>query len=273
VLAASPGAAEGQEREGAAAGASPAPTSAVAGVHPSALEAARARPLVAVPAGVYRPLRAPQGAPREVPVAAFRLDRCPVTNEEFLAFVREVPAWRRSRVDRLFADEGYLSHWAGDLDLGDASPRAPATRVSWFAARAYARWCGRRLPTTAEWERAASDEAMAEPALARRILDWYARPTPPRLPDVGGTPASAHGAFDLHGLVWEWTEDFGSALLAGDGRGEEGAEGGAFCGGGAVGATRPEDYAAFMRFAMRASLEAPYSARNLGFRCAARDAR
>lgn len=219
-----------------------------------------------------RPLLAPEGAPREVPVAAFRLETHPVTNAEFLAFVTARPGWRRSRVARVFADERYLVHWASDLDLGSAPPRAPVTHVSWFAARAFARWCGRRLPTVAEWERAAAPEAMGDGAeVTRRLLDWYSRPTPEVLGDVGTTTVSVHGVWDLHGLVWEWTEDWNGSLATGDGRGDRDREGSRFCGGGAIGAVRPEDYAAFMRFALRASLEARGTTRNLGFRCAADD--
>jgi formylglycine-generating enzyme len=95
-----------------------------------------------VPAGNYRPLfRGPKDA-KETPVNAFLLDTIAVTNGEFLAFVRAHPIWRRSQVKRLFADEGYLAHWEGDLDLGAADAAQPVTRVSWFAAKAFAAAAG-----------------------------------------------------------------------------------------------------------------------------------
>jgi len=234
-----------------------------------ALRSAQARPFAVIPAGDYRPLFPAPGEATATAVPAFRLDALPVTNEEFLTFVRAVPAWRRSQTPRALADDGYLSHWSGDLDLGDATARAPVTRVSWYAARAYADWAGRRLPTTAEWERAAGADATDEEGLTARVLAWYARPTPAVPPEVGATPANRFGARDLHGLVWEWVADVGGALTTGDGRVDRDRAGGLFCGGGAAGAARPEDYASFMRLAMRSSLEARYTVRNVGFRCAA----
>ena len=108
-----------------------------------------------VPAGKYTPLFRGEKDAKEIAVAPFLLDERPVTNGEFLAFVRENPRWQRSQVKRLFADERYLAHWGGDLDLGKADAAQPVTCVSWFAAKSFAAWRGRRLPTTVEWEFAA----------------------------------------------------------------------------------------------------------------------
>ena len=110
-----------------------------------------------IPAGVYVPLSRSVLDAESVAVPAFRLDVRPVTNGEFLAFVTAHPKWRRSGVSPLFADRSYLLHWSGDLELGAAAPAdAPVVNVSWFVARAYARWVGKRLPTIAEWEHAAA---------------------------------------------------------------------------------------------------------------------
>ncbi len=73
---------------------------------------------------------------------------------------------------------------------------------------------------------------------------------------------------DLHGLVWEWTSDFNSALVTGDARGDTGLERQLFCGAGSLGASDRANYAAFMRFGFRSSLRAGYTVHNLGFRCA-----
>ena len=228
--------------------------------------------MAAIPEAVYRPLFRGEKDAKEVPVAAFQLDVRPVTNGEFLAFVRENPKWQRSQVKRLFADEKYLAHWLGDLDLGNARAEQPVTNVSWFAAKAFAASRGKRLPTTAEWEVAAgagftARDGAKEAEFQQAVALWYGTPSPAVLPDAGGR-ANIFGVRDLHGLVWEWTSDFNSAMVTGDARGDSGLERQLFCGAGSVGAKDTGNFAAFMRFGFRSSLRAGYTVHNLGFRCA-----
>lgn len=236
--------------------------------------AATAPTSIVIPAGTYTPLLRSTKDPVTVPVAAFALDEFPVTNAQFLAFVTAHPKWQRSRVTRLFADAHYLTHWAGDTELGPAAPAdAPVVRVSWFAARAYARWVGRRLPTTAEWERAASagyasPDGKNDSTLAGDIYRWLARPTPEVQPDVATAKANFFGARGLHGLVWEWVADFNTAMVTGESRADNGLDRDLFCGSGAAGAKDTSDYAAFMRSALRSSLKANNTTSSLGFRCA-----
>ncbi len=227
-----------------------------------------------IPAGSYVPLQRSVKDLARVPVAAFRLDVTPVTNAQFLAFVRAHPKWQRSRVSPLFADASYLETWAGDLELGPRAPAdAPVVRVSWFAARAYAAWVGKRLPTTAEWELAASAgytraDGKNDEQLNRDLYAWLARPVPAVLPNVSTARANFHGVRGLHGLVWEWVSDFNTALVTGESRADSGLERDLFCGAGSVGAKDTTDYAAFMRGALRASLKANNTTSSLGFRCA-----
>jgi formylglycine-generating enzyme required for sulfatase activity len=221
--------------------------------------------MVALPGGHYRAMTSKTSEPlRAVP--PFRLDRTPVTNEDFLAFVRLHPAWQRGRVAALMADGHYLRQWSGDLSLGpDAPARAPVVGVSWFAATAYCAARDARLPSEAEWEIAAAAspnerDGRRDPAWRQTVLDWYARPNPARLPDVGGGRANVWGIHDLHGLVWEWVSDFGASMLVGkDAR---------LCGSGALDAVDPLDYPAFLRAAFRSSLSGNTTTPNLGFRCA-----
>lgn len=236
--------------------------------------AGRARPvapppagMILVPAGTWKPFLRGAGTPGSVPIRPFYLDACAVTNEQFLAFVRANPAWARSRVSRLFADERYLEQWAADFSVGD--PRilhSPVTNVSWFAAEAYAKWAGKRLPTMAEWEYAGAALPVGvgrKEKLTAIILDWYSHPNPPVLPPVRSTYRNTFGVYDMHGLIWEWVADFNSVLPE-----TTAGEANLFCAAGSQHAANKEDYAAFMRYAFRESLKASYCVANLGFRCA-----
>ncbi len=201
-----------------------------------------------------------------------------MTNGEFLAFVRSHPEWRRDRVAHVFADDGYLRHWAGPVELGPGvTADQPVTGVSWFAAKALLRRPGasgcprkpsgslRRQPATR------ARTGPTEPGVRERILAWYSRPAGARLDAVGQGTANYWGLFDLNGLVWEWVLDFNSTLVAGDSRTGASADRMQFCGAGALLAGDKQDYASLMRLAFRGSLEARYTTSALGFRCA-RDA-
>jgi sulfatase modifying factor 1 len=224
-----------------------------------------------IPGGTFRSVLPITPGQNEVPVKPFALARTPVTNAEFLAFVRAQPQWRRDRVAPLFAEENYLKSWAAADALGNAKPDHPVTNVSWFAAVAYCDAQGARLPTWYEWEYAAaagptSRDARGDPAWRQQILDWYAQ-TGSKLRDVGGA-ANFYGVSDLHGLVWEWTGDAGSLMVSSDNREQGDPDLMKFCGAGAITMEEKENYAVLMRIALLSSLQARYTTNNLGFRCA-----
>jgi sulfatase modifying factor 1 len=244
---------------------------------PLVADAAGAEPdrLVPIPAGLYAPFERVKAAnaaeavsTRLKPVVAFRLDAEPVTNAAFLAFVTAHPEWRKSQIKRVFADGRYLRRWPSDLTLADTVAREePVTNVSWFAARAYCKALGLRLPTTEQWEYALADAGRGQNDVRARSLEWFAEPNGAGPGAIGG-PANGYGLRDLVGLVWEWTEDFDAYATTAESRDPNGKDSAAFCGGAAAGVADPTDYPAFMRYAMRASLKAHYTADNLGFRCA-----
>lgn len=261
---------------------------AIAAFHAGAALAAPAQPGATAPRPAARapigPARfesvlAPAGGVKEVRLRRYALDREPVTNAQFLAFVTAHPEWRRDRIPKLYAEASYLSHWAGPASLGaGARPRQPVTRVSWYAARAYCEANGARLPTWYEWEyAAAADErradARGDPAWKERILAWYAQSSAGDPNEIGRTPANVHGVRDLHGLVWEWVEDYTGLMVSGDSRNQGDPDKLKFCGAGALSAANRDEYAVLMRIALLSSLEAHYTTANLGFRCATGEAR
>jgi formylglycine-generating enzyme required for sulfatase activity len=128
----------------------------------------------------------------------FAIDTCPVTNAEFLRYVEATGAkppasWTRGRYPYEKADH-------------------PVTGVSWYAAMAYAQWKGRRLPTVAEWEKAARGaDGRTFPwgdtfdVLRCNTQESGVRGTTPvrRYPDG----ASPYGVLDLAGNAAEWMAD------------------------------------------------------------------
>jgi formylglycine-generating enzyme required for sulfatase activity len=229
---------------------------------------------VRMPAGAFMSALRYEDADDGVRVAPFELMRTPVTNGQFLAFVKAHRQWRRDRVPSVFAESRYLSHWEGTIELGShALPQQPITWVSWFAAEAYCKSQGARLPTWTEWEyAAAADEtrrdARRDPAWRDRILDWYSRPSTTALPNVGLQESNFYGLQDLHGLVWEWTGDFSALLVSADNRDQGDADEARFCGAGAISMSDRDNYAVLMRVAMLSSLDGVDATANLGLRCA-----
>lgn len=240
-----------------------------------ALAAASSSKMAEIPAGSFQPFFSAKaalaaGAKAEPEkVEAFSIDRTPVTNAEFLAFVKKNPQWRRSLIPRIFADPQYLQAWKGDLALGSfALPNAPVTSVSWFAAQAYCESRGLSLPTVNQWEYVLYDQGRDREALQARILKWYSKPTEVKFGPVGKDRANGFGLHNLVGLVWEWTLDFNSFMTTNESRASDGASSGLFCGNGSAGALDATDYPSFMRYSFRFSLKAAFVTKNLGFRCA-----
>ncbi|MEJ7842380.1 MAG: selenoneine synthase SenA [Rubrobacter sp.] len=173
-----------------------------------------------------------------VEVSSFGISRSPVTNEQFRSFVEDGAYGRHelwSEEGRRWLDETGAEHpvyWsrAGDEwhhrhfdHTGPLNPHEPVIHVSWYEAEAYCRWAGRRLPTEAEWEMAASASPDAAGTTgSKRLYPWGEAPPDPRLAnldgrllgpvDVAAFPEgdSAFGCRQMMGNVWEWcADDFG----------------------------------------------------------------
>ncbi|MBL7789338.1 MAG: formylglycine-generating enzyme family protein [Chitinophagales bacterium] len=227
--------------------------------------------LVVIEGGIYRPLYSLDT--QRIVVKKFSLDNFQVSNAEFLTFVKKNAEWKKSKAKKIFIDQGYLGQWTTDTSFSDSLANQPVVNVSWFAATKYCECQGKRLATTAEWELAAqanetNKDGYKDKRFNQWLLDWVAKPQPINRRKRGSTFKNVYGVYDMHGLVWEWTSDFNSALTTGESRENGGLDKSKFCGGGSFSSKDVRNYAAFMRYAMRSSLKAKYCVANLGFRCA-----
>jgi formylglycine-generating enzyme required for sulfatase activity len=166
-----------------------------------------------------RPWRAHE---HDIDIPAFYIDKFPVTNEQFKAFL-DATNYRPAD------DYNFLKDWTCEpviekRRVGDHGPRPtyppgwgkkPVTWVSLEDARAYATWAGKRLPHEWEWQYAAQ-------GTDGRLYPWGAQPDPTAFPapvkghdlpgpdDVDAHPkgASPFGVMDLVGNVWQWTDEY-----------------------------------------------------------------
>lgn len=157
--------------------------------------------MILIPAGPFYSGPVPAAGKSARPVVtdlpAFYIDRYEVTNRQFKKFVEET---------------GYKAQGTWQTDATDDKLDHPVTRVSYYDCEAYARWAGKRLPTAAEWEKAARGGDL-------RLYPWGGTTadvsrfncvesgTGHTMP-VGSYPqgASPYGVEDMAGNVWEWVD-------------------------------------------------------------------
>ena len=141
------------------------------------------------------------GEERTNEINGFLMDKFPVTNEEFLRFIKETRYVPQDTAN-------YLKHWENGMPV-TGQERYPVVYVSLEDARAYARWAGKRLPTEAEWQLAAqgTDNRLwpwGNEFHATKCNNAFGRPTPVDAFPKGESP---YGVADLVGNVWQMTGD------------------------------------------------------------------
>ena len=231
---------------------------------------AEAQEMVRVPAGTFTMGSArgdpDERPPRQVKLEAYSIDRLEVTQAQYERCVRAGACGAAKRyVDAI-------------------GPTLPAVGVSWHDARRYCAWAGKRLPSEAEWERAARGQdgrtypwgaglSCAKANFGSFLGDGpCGGANPGRIVPVGSRPAgiSPVGAHDLAGNAWEWVEDLYAPYPAGEGQaappsGGQGpsdrarrvVRGGSCC-----------SYFAMPTTTNRLAFPADYADNDIGFRCA-----
>jgi formylglycine-generating enzyme required for sulfatase activity len=164
---------------------------------------------------------------RQLVSSGLWVDEIEVTYEAFRRFVVAVPAWQKGAPGPELADTNYLSDWNGaTYPAGRA--QEPVRWVSWHAARAYAGWAGKRLPTEAEWEYLARAGTTGRYWWGDAFDAVHVRP--------GGDVRSRRspwGLQDVIGSLWEWTSSlygpypYDAARVERDGAGRRVIRGGA----------------------------------------------
>lgn len=202
-------------------------------------DAANTKEMVQVPGGAFE-MGAEDGMPHEGPihevaVKSFWIDRHEVTVAEFARFVAATN----------YKTEAEAFGWSGVFDMAtgnwtrvdgaswqhpegpdsSARPEEPVTQVSWNDAARYAEWAGKRLPTEAEWERAARGGLQGKTYAwgdelrpgGRPVANWWQGTFPEhntvedgflkRAPVMSFAPNN-FGLYDVAGNVWEWCADW-----------------------------------------------------------------
>jgi formylglycine-generating enzyme required for sulfatase activity len=204
--------------------------------------------MASVAGGTFEPLYATAGQ-KTVQVASFAIDTVAVSETDFAAFTSKNPKWKVAR--KL------------------TNSRKPMTAVAWHAASAYCSARGARLPTTYEWEYVAradekNKDAAATSPFKQRALEWAIKAKPATFV-IGSGLRNVWGIRDLHGGIAEWTADFNGSTHAHNHRRHHATM---TCASGTVETGDPSDYAAFMRYSLRRTLDVNTAANNVGFRCA-----
>lgn len=143
-------------------------------------------------------------------VDAFYMDVYEVTNADYKKFIDANPQWQKGRY-KSSRYEGYEELYLFDWDGNDylSGQGNHPVHVNWHAAMAYAAWAGKRLPTEAEWEKAARG------GLTNQLYPWgsaidYSKANYERNPStvpVGSYPPNNYGLYDMAGNISEWCLD------------------------------------------------------------------
>lgn len=140
----------------------------------------------------------------------FYIDKYPVTNAEFKRFIDASSGWQPGHIPPELDNGNYLKHW-NTPNVLKAKADHPVVNVNWYAAVAYCRWAGKRLPSEAEWEYAARGGLNALFPWGNQPVDGtranYSGSHLSTTSPVGTYPANQYGLFEMAGNVWQFLAD------------------------------------------------------------------
>lgn len=168
--------------------------------------------MVLIPAGEFqmRSYGYTGGFSGDIYVEAFYIDTYEVTNAQYKKFIDTNRQWQKDQLLDKYHNGSYLDYWDGN-NYPIGKDDYPVTHVSWYAAMAYAQWTGKRLPTEAEWEKAARGGLVGMKYPWGNAIDVskanYSEGSIGGTTLVGMYPANDYGLYDVSGNVFEWCLD------------------------------------------------------------------
>ena len=145
----------------------------------------------------------------KVKLSSFALDVHPVSNEQFARFLEVMGGEKdANNQDIIGLRESRICRYGGKVRIESGYSKHPVIGVTWYGAIAYAKWIGKRLPTEAEWEIAASCGCELLYPTGKSIERTQANFFSTDTTMVMSYPANKFGLYDMNGNVYEWCQDW-----------------------------------------------------------------
>lgn len=210
--------------------------------------------------GFNEPLYLNEQPRREIDLPAFYIDKYEVSNEQFLAYLRALGKYSEQDIGAIVER------------LEMTAPKLPVRNITWYKADEYCRFVGKRLPTEAEWEKAARGTDGREYPWGN---DWNAEYVNKGQGEADVMPVgsleqgqSPYGAFDMAGNVMEWTADWYEAYPGAEYKSPNYGQKRKVARGGSWGGVGHYVIPHYFRTAYRFNFKPDQAFNDVGFRCA-----